>query len=149
VTECVPYVICDKYNKVLNKKLNVCEDPITVDNCNAQNKWFNQAKLRCDPFNECLKLKSTPNYKWRLDSATNECRKVKPSFKFKAGLAIVMICTILAGLLYLVLDDRFFCLGNEHVELGTLEAKKGKVYSNGKDKGGKADETNAGNEEDV
>ena len=37
--------------------------------------------------------------------------------KFQIGLAVLMICAILCGILYLVLDDRFFCLKNPRAEL--------------------------------
>ena len=61
-------------------------------------------------------MKKTASYKWRLNETTNECQKVKPGFKFQMGLGIIMICAMIAGVLYLVLDDKYFCLGGQRVE---------------------------------
>ena len=37
--------------------------------------------------------------------------------KFQVGLGVLMIFAILGAFLFLVLDDRFFCLKNPKVEL--------------------------------
>ena len=37
--------------------------------------------------------------------------------KFQVGLGVLMIFTILGAILFLVLDDRFFCLKNARAEL--------------------------------
>ncbi len=41
---------------------------------------------------------------------TNKCVKHKIGLKFKLSLASIMVIAILVGLLYLVLDDKYFCL---------------------------------------
>jgi len=62
-------------------------------------------------------MKHSANYKWRLDPLKNQCRKISPGFRIQIVLAVAMIATMIAGLLYLVLDDRFFCLRCRRVEL--------------------------------
>ena len=112
--------MCEDESKVLNKELNICEDkvgPMTLAICTQQRKWFNKALGRCDAFIDCDVLQKSANFKWKLDIDRNECQKVKPSFKFRKGLAIMMIVAMIAALLYLVLDDRFFCLRSQRVEL--------------------------------
>ena len=49
-------------------------------------------------------------HRWMLDQMTNRCVKHKIGMKFKLSLASIMVIAIIVGLLYLVLDDKYFCL---------------------------------------
>ena len=42
--------------------------------------------------------------------------KVKHKLKLNYGMAVVIIATILMTVLYLVLDDKYFCLNKEKVD---------------------------------
>ena len=100
-------------SSALRARLGSLRDP--------KGQYFNENFKKCDPYVDCSQLKHTASYKWSLDKTTNECRKIKPGFKFQLGLGIIMICAMVAGLLYLLLDDRFFCLRTQRVELAASE----------------------------
>ena len=96
------------------------KDPSTIkvtDASKCVELWFNSSLYTCEPFLDCTLQKPTISYKWRLDVETNTCRKVRPGMKFQVGLGVMMIFAILGAFLFLVLDDRFFCLKNPKVEL--------------------------------
>ena len=53
--------------------------------------------------------------------------------KFKLSLACIMVITIVIGLLYLVLDDKVFCLKNHQTEDATPARIVGRANRKEKD----------------
>ena len=64
----------------------------------------------CEEFINCSKLKKTVRNSWKLNPETNICEEVKQVMKFHIGLAAIMITGMLGGFLFLVLDDKYFCI---------------------------------------
>jgi hypothetical protein len=122
------------------------EVKITPETCTKIDKWFNPDTERCDPRVDCKLIESDSMHRWIIDLKTNKCIKKNIGMKFKLSLAMIMVIAIFVALLYLILDDRFFCLKNhgaEGVQFGEL-GRAPKFGANGNavtsDKDNKADE---------
>lgn len=76
----------------------------------GEEKWYSPELETCEPFLNCKEKKLTAKHSWKLDKGTNQCVLVKNQMKFHSGIAIVIIGAIIATVLFLVLDDKYFCL---------------------------------------
>ena len=79
----------------------VCKDPMM---------WYDVMIGECINYKDCDEMESGTAYYWRLNKETNMCEKVKEGMKFQTGLALLMICGMVSAVLFLVLDDKYFCL---------------------------------------
>ena len=72
---------------------------------------------------DCSRMPKGLAYRWKHDRETRTCTKVAVSLKTEVSLAICMLCMIVGALLYLVLDDRFFCIKVSRAELAVASAE--------------------------
>lgn len=105
-SSCIQFseTICSERKQFFNANEEICEDFKVCEEGNELDKVNNMCQV---PIIE-VDTASTCDDNLTFNEITNQCEK-KPQ-KSKYGLIMLMLMMIAGGILYVVLDDKYFCI---------------------------------------
>ena len=80
--------------------------------CSGQ--FYSEETTTCQEFIVCTEIGQ------QLNEETNTCEKMHKK-KTKLGLFMLMLMIISGGVLYVILDDKYFCMQPNRTQLGAHE----------------------------